>query len=233
MVCFLCTVVTAQATTPTAYNYDISTYTIDVATTPTATNAATYQAYAGYSAYSQTDATSSVVASNIPTSSICFINAHGIASSTNGNGGGIILGKTLGSDTYLVANQKMPGINPQNQEILYEKAQQTNLLMVFVSCYSADTAPIGNLLDAAQSKGVDCAIGFSGTIDNTKSNHWANKFWEHVSYDGQKISDASTNAVNDATWIFPWGLSLGVNNVEIRGSGQGNIYITPARFGNW
>jgi len=104
--------------------------------------------------------------------------------------------------------------------------------MVLEGCYTANTNYYaGNLLSVAASKGVDYRIGFSGLIENDKSNHWANKFWEYLK-DGDSIGNAASDAVNDATWgVFPWGLTQGVDSIVVQGNNPNSAYLTPVRYG--
>lgn len=226
LVCALAGLTSITAAAPFADDYDFN-YP-DLSTTPTASNAASYQSSMGYDDFSHTNANAETAYNRLKNDAIFFVNGHGLKYDTGEKGGAIQFYD--GQETWIVASRGpySPGVSCYLSD--YDNEITDVLLAVYVSCYSACTNTYnGNLLDVSVTdKGVDAAIGFSGLIDNGKSNYWSDQFWYRTT-NSETIYNAAINAKGDSWWTFPFGYG-GVDTIVLKGS-TGN-YLTPARYGS-
>jgi hypothetical protein len=101
-------------------------------------------------------------------------------------------------------------------------------LSVFVSCGSGNSdSTYGNLLDQSISNGVDTAVGFSGTLEATRSDYWAQQFSIHLN-EQKTIYQSMQEATSDVYYLY-WSYG-GTNTYVIRGATS--VTIDPARAGN-
>lgn len=217
----------AVSASPIADNYDFN-YP-DMSTTPTASDAADYQInlYDGssYTAYASTNCGAGLAYQWMEDDALFFFNGHGIKDSSTEKGGGVCF-YDGNSYSWIVASGNL---NPPYYSISNSNDIDDVLLSVYLACYTAYTHPsYGNLLDESITQGVDSVIGFEDSITNSKANDWSDKFWSYTSEEGQTISNAANNAVDDTYWTFPWGYG-GVDSIVLKGSTSETLH--PARYG--
>lgn len=171
----------------------------------------------------------SIVQNNIGNDAIFYINSHGDAGliccpySNNGSW----------TMTYLSANS-----TPDNMAYSLQNkyANTTDKLKrvrfaYFGACHSANTSSIyGNLLNMASSLGVDCSLGFTGTITTNRHIYFSERLITYYGMDPNNTVSACA-ASSSADTFNAYGDFGGVNTYSI--VGNGSIKLVPAAYGTY
>lgn len=109
-------------------------------------------------------------------------------------------------------------------------------LWIFAGCNTADTSDtLGNLVNMATIKGVDCVIGYSDylywpTTNTTYAgNRFYQEFWYYSAGMAETISESHDIALDNL--IALEGSTRGFDTVEIQGYFGGSYFIKPAHYG--
>ena len=214
------------------YNaYRNTTYSVSALNTTT--NAANIHdalvAHGYYSGSYYVNNQASIVQTCIGRDAIFYINSHGAA--------GLVCCPYNNSGTwtmtYLSANS-----TPDNMawSLQYKYENTTDKLKrvrfaYFGGCNTANTSSIyGNLLNMANSLGVDCSLGFTGNITTNRNFYFSERLIAYYGMDpNNTVSACAASASSDTFNVF--GDFGGVNTYSI--VGNGGIKLVPAAYGTY
>jgi hypothetical protein len=202
-------IVNVSAYTASNYGFNCGSFT----TYGDADTARSEQSSIGYSATSYRDSSISSAYNRLRSDNIFFMSGHGAA------------GHIVFTDGWLYANdngQPTTDIGSLPTSDLHDIA-----LAVFSACESAKDSTYSTMIQICYDRGVDCALGWTTTIEASKASTWNSKFWEKLD-DQWDVYNAAGEANNAVFWTYySYG---GTNNWATRGNT--GLKIDPQTGGN-
>lgn len=182
-----------------------------------------------YSGSSYVNNQASIVQNNIGNDAIFYINSHGaeglVCCPYSNNG--------TWTMTYLSASSTPDAMaySLQNKYANTTDKLKRVRFAYFGSCHSANTSSIyGNLLSMASSLGVDCSLGFTGTITTNRHVYFSERLITYYGMDpNNTVSACAASSAADTFNVF--GDFGGVNTYSI--SGSGGVKLVPASYGTY
>jgi len=190
-------------------------------TTDYADDAETYQDYVGYEASSNHDWNVYDAVSLMDDDAIWTTSGHGRA-------GAALFEDTNNNQTELVANSD--AIGQLNYARLDQVSDLADLrLAVFIGCSTGVTqGSTGNLLNVANSAGVDAALGFTTTIYHPQMDTWGDGFFYHLAIEEDTVTTAAWDAA-----AYTWTVHYSYGNTNYYSiAGNGSEKIVPDGYGD-